>query len=114
MGRTFTVARPHLLIYCPNQLSFSWELNPDQRIIYLEASFIFLWYAKDFHLFFFLLRIFLLVKNTLKISRKISYNRNPVNDHLRDVAEKPPPIGEKSHDQCWDIENPIFVLLQQH
>jgi hypothetical protein len=37
-------------------------------IIYLE-------YAKDFHLFsFFLLRTFLLVKNTCKIS----YNRNPV------------------------------------
>jgi hypothetical protein len=42
-------------------------------IIYLE-------YAKDFHLYlFFCTAWFLLVKNTRKIlSRKISYNRNPV------------------------------------
>ena len=37
-----------------------------------------------------------------------------VNDHLRDVAEKPPPKGGKSHDQCWYLENPIFVLLQRN
>jgi hypothetical protein len=42
-------------------------------IIYLE-------YAKDLHLFLiFGTAWFLLVKNTRKISRKISYNRNPVN-----------------------------------
>jgi hypothetical protein len=29
-----------------------------------------------------------------------------VNDHLRDVAEKNPPKGGKSHDQCWDLGNP--------
>jgi hypothetical protein len=34
---------------------------------------------KIFIFFFYLLRIFLLVKNTPKISRKISYNRNPIN-----------------------------------
>jgi hypothetical protein len=43
------------------------------RIIYLE-------YAKDIHLFLcFCTAWFLLVKNTRKILRKISYNRDPVN-----------------------------------
>jgi hypothetical protein len=45
-------------------------------IIYLE-------YAKDLHLFlFFCTAWFLLVKDTRKISRKISYNRNPVNNRI--------------------------------
>jgi hypothetical protein len=34
MGRTFTFVLPYLLIYCPNQLSFSWESNPAR----VEAS----------------------------------------------------------------------------
>ena len=44
----------------------------------------------------------------------IELHHSVLHDHLMDVAEKPPPKGGKSHDQCWYLENPIFVLLQQH
>jgi hypothetical protein len=38
----------------------------DRSMIYIFLSFIFLGYAKDFHLFFFFIAHFLLVKNTYK------------------------------------------------
>jgi hypothetical protein len=63
------------LIRCNSQ----WiESQSVQRIIYNTVFIIYLEYAKDFHLFLiFCTAWFLLVKNTRKILRKISYNRNP-------------------------------------
>jgi hypothetical protein len=54
--------------------------------MYNTVFIIYLDYAIDFHLFlFFCTAWFLLVKNTRKILRKISYNRNPVKQEGTEV-----------------------------
>jgi hypothetical protein len=58
----------------------SWiESQSVRRIMFKTVLIIYLEYAKKFHLFLLFYRAFFTSKNTCKISRKISYNWNPVN-----------------------------------